>query len=572
MSDYSDFKIDLGGKTGEVATLCPECSHTRKNKTARCLSVNTDKGVWICFHCGWKGGLKQGVEFKGRKIHSRPSALKPKPPTTLFELEVAHRAVPQAVLDVEGVALVSAYMPQKESHIDCIAFPYVKQGELVNVKYRGLAEKSFCQHPHAEKVFYRQDRIEKEQVYICEGEWDALSIVTAGIASVISVPDGAPAVNAKNYSAKFTYLDQDPDPFEGVQQIVLACDNDEPGVKLRDELARRLGMDRCVYVTWPEGCKDANDVLRIHGADTLRQCLTQCTHFPIEDVVMVGDLVDEVMAEYINGPRKGLETPWMAVNNFYTVDTGQLTIVTGIPSSGKSEWLDALCVGLAGLHEWRFAICSPENWPLKVHCEKYLEKVTGKPFRHGPTPRMTTTDIASGLQWLHDRFTFIATEEALTIGGVLERASGLVRRMGIHGLVIDPFNEFDHTRQKGQTETEYISDTLSLIKRWSRKHACHVWVVAHPQKLYRKEDGTYPVPTPYDISGSAHWRNKADNCITVHRHFDKPEKPVEIHFQKIRFKHIGKQGACGLIWDRVNGRYYDTPEWMNQSVAQGDSH
>jgi twinkle protein len=146
-------------------------------------------------------------------------------------------------------------------------------------------------------------------------------------------------------------------------------------------------------------------------------------------------------------------------------------------------------------------------------------------------------------------------EDALTITGVLARAQILVRRLGIQGLVIDPFNEFDHTRPRGQTETEYIGETLSAIKRWARKWQVHVWLVAHPQKLFRREDGTYPVPTPWDINGSANFRNKADNCLTVWRNEACEDDPVQVHIQKVRFKNIGRIGVVELKWHRVTGRY-----------------
>ncbi len=82
-----------------------------------------------------------------------------------------------------------------------------------------------------------------------------------------------------------------------------------------------------------------------------------------------------------------------------------------------------------------------------------------------------------------------------------------------------------------------------------------MWVVAHPQKLYRREDGSYPVPTPYDISGSAHWRNKPDNCLTIWRDENEPDLPVKLYVQKVRFREVGSVGMVELRWNRLNGRY-----------------
>lgn len=556
MTTYADFKIMVPPGTGpEVFTTCPQCSALRKKKFSKCLSVNLDKRVWFCAHCGWAGSLKSGVDTPGRTVYRRPEW--PEQPVVTDPLLAwfAARGISPATVHAEGIAVIEAYLAALEERVPCIAFPYRKQGDVVNVKYRGLTTKAFQQVGGAEKILYRQDAIQRASVVIVEGEVDALSCIEAGYASVVSVPDGAPAPTAKNYSAKFTYLDQDPDPFADVQDIVLAVDADEPGQVLRQELIRRLGAERCRLVTWPTGCKDANDVLRQHGAEMLRSCLDQAKPCPVQDAVTVEDQADEVALLYQRGLSRGLSTGWEAVDRCYTIEPGQLTVVTGIPSSGKSEWLDALMLNLATLHGWRFAICSPENLPLAVHCSKLLEKQVGKPFRVGPTPRMSSSELVQGMEWLNQHVTFIMPEELLPIAGVLDRASALVRRKGIRGLILDPFNEFDHTRDKGMTETEYISNTLGALKRWARKHQVHVWLVAHPQKLYRREDGTYPLPTPYDIAGSAAFRNKADNCLTVWRDMESPDLPIQIHVQKVRFKHIGMVGMAELYWDRATGRY-----------------
>jgi twinkle protein len=136
-------------------------------------------------------------------------------------------------------------------------------------------------------------------------------------------------------------------------------------------------------------------------------------------------------------------------------------------------------------------------------------------------------------------------------------AKVLILRKGIKGLVIDPWNELDHSRPSNLSETEYISQCLSKIRRFARLHNIHIWLIAHPTKLRKEDNGNYPVPTPYDISGSAHWRNKADNCISIWRDLNDRDTPVQIHVQKVRFKEIGQVGMVELNYDYKSGRYSD---------------
>lgn len=560
MRTFDEFGIDLGGHSGlEVATVCPKCSHTRKKAKARCLSVNTSEGVWFCHHCSWAGSLKAGSDSPSRppKRMARPRFEKPAEVSPPVRDWFARRAISEAVVARHHIALDVVYMPQAEDEVPCLVFPYFRQGEVVNCKYRALDAKQFRQVKDAEKVLYGLDDLTEDWAVIVEGECDKLALEMAGVPNVVSVPDGAPPANSKPSETKFEYLGNCSSFLDPLKKIILAVDNDPPGKTLEAELARRLGPERCWRVSWPEGCKDANEVLTRHGADELRRGVAEARPYPLEGVLQVADLVGDVMSLYQEGLHGGMSTGWLTVDPHYTVRPGEMTIVTGIPSHGKSQFLDALAVNLARDHDLVIAICSPENLPVSRHIAKLIEQYTGRPFREGPTQRVSSFELTMALEWLQTRFIFIAPEESLSIPALLQCTKALVCRQGIRGLIIDPWNEFEHTRPGGQTETEYICTALTQLRRFARTHGVHVWLVAHPQKLYRREDGSYPVPSPYDISGSAHWRNKADNCLTIWRDERDPDSPVQLHVQKVRFREIGTPGMVELRFNRLNGRYQD---------------
>jgi energy-coupling factor transporter ATP-binding protein EcfA2 len=285
----------------------------------------------------------------------------------------------------------------------------------------------------------------------------------------------------------------------------------------------------------------------------------------VNGIFRADEMRDSILNLYHTGLKPGLSTGWYEVDSLYSVRPCEMTIVTGIPGSGKSTWLDALAVNLYNNHEWRTAFCSPENWPISRHAAGLIEKVIGKPFnRDTPTAqRMNSDEVEHGLNIVSDAFYFTQLqEENMNIQHILEVMQGVIEKHGVNGIVLDPWNELEHRRPTDKSETEFISESLGQIRRFARFNKVHIWVVAHPTKLKRKDDGTYPVPRLYDIAGSAAFYNKADNGICVHR--KDPRKPeVSVYVQKIRFKEIGKIGKAQLGFVADNGTYFDIPKNEN---------
>ena len=144
--------------------------------------------------------------------------------------------------------------------------------------------------------------------------------------------------------------------------------------------------------------------------------------------------------------------------------------------------------------------------------------------------------------------------EESTVDSILEKCRIAIQRMGIRGLVVDPYNYIDLDR-KGSTETEAISRMLTKMRLFAKSNDIHIFFVAHPAKMQR-ENGRSPIPKGMDISGSAAWFAKCDVGITVHRGEDSPDVS-EIHCWKSRFKYIGRIGKTSLTYNKVCGVYDD---------------
>jgi twinkle protein len=276
-------------------------------------------------------------------------------------------------------------------------------------------------------------------------------------------------------------------------------------------------------------------------------------------IVHHDQIVLEVKDVYAKGglPR-GASTGWPSIDQLYTVGMAQWTLVTGHPNSGKSEWVDALMVNLARREKWRFVIYSPENWPLAVHHSKIIEKYIGKPFNPGPTERLDEVELDEAEEWMRGKFLF-AKPDRPDMATILTEAAkfAAIGDTWKLGVVIDPWNHLEHYRPQFMSETEYVSDILSQLIQWVRETRAHVWLIAHPAKMAKDKDGRLPIPTPHDVSGSAHFWSKCDAAVTVWRNQSKDVKSseVEIHVMKVRFKHIGRQGMARLDYDLVTGRY-----------------
>lgn len=560
MKEYSDYKIDLMGKTGEqVRVLCPECSPTRKKSKIKDLAVNTTLQTWYCHHCSWKGGLNGNG-----KVYTIPEyTSKPILPPKIIEW-FKNRGISEQTLKSNKISSGPIWMPGPDKEVHSIQFPYFKNGTVVNIKYRD-ADKNMRQAKNAEKCFYGFDLMtnESDTLIICEGEPDKLSLFEVGYKSdIVSVPDGAPTPNTNTYNTKFDFLKPSKSKLEKYNKIILAVDNDEPGHALKNALAKILGEERCLVPTYPKGCKDINDVLKNHGRSAVVKVIDNATWYPIPGIISPNDNIEYLENEYENGAVVGLKTGWFSLDKYYTVAPGELTVVTGIPNHGKSNWLDCLMLNLIQLHNWKFAVWSPENHPVPKHQRTLSEKLTKSPFRkkwNDNFPRMRKTEIRSVSQQINNNLTFIEPpeEKEPTIDLILDYARMVNKRSKIDALIIDPYNElvrdFTYT-----TETQYISDMLGKLRRFGRTHNVHIFIVAHPQKLQKQGDGSYHAPTMYDIAGSANWRNKADNGICVNRIFKEHEKDhVEIIIQKIRYRDNGCLGECRLRYEYATALYRD---------------
>ena len=210
------------------------------------------------------------------------------------------------------------------------------------------------------------------------------------------------------------------------------------------------------------------------------------------------------------------------------------------------------------MENWRFAIASFEN-PVPLHIAKMSEIYTQRPFFKSDRPRMTQEELDEAHDFINEHFVFLESRDGqlATIGSVIERCRAAVMRLGVRGLVIDPYNYL--ATSTDSSEHSSISGMLATVSSFAKSCDLHVWFIAHPQKMYPNQDGKIAVPKGHSISGSASWFSRADLGVTINRGDD---DEVEVHCWKSRLKWIGKQGMTVIKYDVATGTYSDfaTPD------------
>jgi len=537
-------------KVGATQGICPLCSSSRqpKNQKLKCASYDWERGLGTCHHCDSSFQLHT-YQRKGNasKTYLRPDALNvvdPKQITSRVFKWFQSRGISQKTLDDLNVTEGKEYMPQTGKAENTIQFNYIMGDELINIKYRD-GRKNFKLYKGAEKVFYNiNSTIGYDSCIITEGEMDVLALHEAGVTNVISVPNGA-TLNSNNLD----YLDNCIDYFEDKTKIILAVDNDEPGIALQQELIRRLGAEVCYMASFDE-CKDANEYLLKYGKEALAKQIDKAKPVPLENVTTFKDIENEVSDFVKHGFKPGYQVGLSNFDRIFSTYTGQFITVTGIPSSGKSDFVDQMVVGYNQQYQWKTAFASPENAPTYLHAHKLMRKVwQTMPSRDD----IGTTKWKQIAEHINDNFFFIDMER-YTLESVLRKGAELVKRKGIKCLVIDPYNKIRDVDCNTEDVNKYTMEYLTKIETFAKKYDVLVFIVAHPTKMYRDQNGKIQEPTMYNIKGGGEWYDASYHGLLVHRDYE--AKNTKVKVLKVKFQNLGENGGESFFtWEPKSGSF-----------------
>ena len=541
----------------EYKTSCPVSANHKHNDKNPSLTIGNRDGklVWHCHGgCNQSDVMYALIDRGLLSPAGTPSApTKPAVQTPAEVNEAALQYLYRRELSDETIAHFKI-----GSSNNAVVFPYYLDGELQHTKTKFLQEREggqYLQSKGGGKCYYNLDSIDfTRPVIIVEGEGDAHASHESGHGNVISVPNGAALAGDDPFKREF--IASTLERFDPTPTIIIATDGDAAGISLREKLADVYGRDRCSYIdTYPDGCKDLSDVLIKYSSDEVDLLISSATAYPVKGLQSADEHRDAVLQLYREGRSRGVSTGYENIDKFYTIQTGELEIVTGIPGSGKSNWIDQLIINTSKSELFKHAVCSFEN-PPDQHLASLSEKFAGASFVGHEGVKITEDQLHEAVDFIDKHVTFIRLSDDTppTVDAILRHARAAVLRFGIKTLTIDPWNYVLQSRQ-GQTETEYVSETLSKLRNFAQRHGVHVWLVAHPSKMLRSADGSVPAPTGMDILGSVHFFTKADVLTCIHRNPTVSPADVEVHFRKVRFKTTGSPASCDLRYSMATGCY-----------------
>ena len=549
---FNQYNLNVGKREG----ICPLCSANRKpqNRKAKCAMYDWERGLGTCMNCNEVFQLHTFKRKGGNdKVYNKPKQIANPLLSNKVIKWFESRGISNNTLIKMKITEGKEFMPQTGKEENTIQFNYFINNELINIKYRD-GKKNFKLVKGAEKIFYNIDStIGHDYVVIVEGEMDALSCHEAGIFSVISVPNGA-TINNNNLE----YLDNCVDYFESKEKIILAVDQDEAGENLKQELIRRLGAEACFTCDFGLH-KDANEFLIHNGSDMLADVIKNASPVPIENVLTLKDVDDELQEFIEEGFKPGYQIGLDNFDSIFSTYTGQFITVTGVPSSGKSDFVDRMVVGYQLKYGWKTAFASPENKPTFLHAHKLMRKIGNW---------MPTKEDINTNKWkevstiVNDNFFFIENER-YDLDSVLNKGAQLVKRKGIKCLVIDPYNKVKMNGAATMSIPDATMEYLTRIEAFAKKYDVLVIVVAHPTKMYKRDDGTLDEPNMYNIKGGGEWYDASYHGLLVHRNYEK--KTVKVKVLKVKFQNLGEnQAEAHFKWDHISGNYLPVLDITNE--------
>jgi twinkle protein len=428
-----------------------------------------------------------------------------------------------------------------------IGFHYLLNGEVHNTKIRrGKGDMPWSRAGQKLTLWnldcLADDPEPDEAVIITEGEFDAIACIQAGFSRVVSVPNGA-QFGDNGFQYLYRGAEELLPDLDKFPSFVIATDGDAKGLLCRDALAMRLGDEKCRWVQYPPGCKDANDVLRDHGPAKLAVLIHNARSMWTEEVARMCDVPDAGEEQRYKLGIAELD------HHGFRITLPAFWPIIGPYGSGKSVLLRQILVLLWQRYRWPCLLTSFEERVKPRYQRDLRRNLIGRPML--PDAPWTAGEIAQADDEIDRGFVFLqrAKGKVLDVERLLDRVEFAMRVYGVRVVAIDPVNEVRLNVPLGQSKTDYLGDFMIRFKDLCADYGAlgiccgHVSKASADKRLSKKQ-----ILTLNDGEDTRHYGGKADIGWVVWRDVD---GPTLLHIDKLKdHETMGRPTLVELRLDR----------------------
>lgn len=605
------FEIDVNRSSatskGEVYIICPVCTpgRNREHQSEKKLAVNINKdpSPWRCNHCGEAGFILTPEYLSRTKIKPLLNTFNYLSISDLlvqwmwnkrriglqtcreFDITMSEESLIQSRVKPEDEHFKGKYRTRK-----CINFKYKKEKLLINIKFRD-SDKNFKMISGATVIPFNMDSIkDKKECVITEGEFDCMAYHESGVTNVISVPNGVTISEEERKifaetgelkvisNINLEYLDLVLDELKHIDMFYLATDDDPPGIKLREELARRLGYERCKYIKFGDykdeegkSINDPNELLLKRGKAVLSGTLNTANSFPIADVTMADEYLDVILKNYREGKSKGISTGYLSIDPHFNWVRGWPIVLNGFPNMGKTSFILNLMAVSAVKYKWKWGVYCPENYPVENVVEVLAMILIGKTIEKGYDKRISEGEVITVVKdFIKKHFFFVDREDGFSPDELRKIKKQMIQQHGIVGFLTDPWSSLNHNVHSDVGIDEYLQNELNHEVRLTTKYNLINIICHHPRTPKSKAEAGVP-PTVFELTGGKYWWIKMYAALTIHQESfeDWKNNLVGFHVQKIKDKQRAGETTSGknypiLRYDKLSRRFYEKEDLMKE--------
>jgi len=279
-----------------------------------------------------------------------------------------------------------------------------------------------------------------------------------------------------------------------------------------------------------------------------------------QDVIYGIDVKERAMDLYNLGFAKVNGINVTDIDDKFKPKKGEVTLLTGIGNYGKSSFKRWYQVFRTVLYGEKFATFSPEDNPPEEYYHDLVEILLGCDCTPRNPKRPNVDIYQRAYDFITEHFFYIYPKNSEPTPQYIKQVFlELIIKEKVDGCDIDPFNQMTNNYQGFAGRDKYLEFVLTDFSRFAVLNDVYFWIVAHPTKLPKQQDGNYPCPEVFDVADGAMWNNKMDNILVYHRPLAQtdPQNPMcEFHSKKIRRqKTVGKKGFSSFEMNFPTRRY-----------------